>query len=547
MTLPHFSMAPIQENSQEHLQQTIDAEIKSLEEYIQASIQALKESVLMLSAIFSFACLPGIPSLGGKPDNNLARLHISHVCHQWREIALNQSVLWSHVDFNTLSSTGVTEVLVWAKSVPLYLEATRLSWRCWDSFHIRTFNTELQATLRGLVSPAPTLEYLSLSFRGVPTGSNIIPDTLFDCSTPRLSRLELRNCDISWNSPLLKGLKYLEIIAQSESARPGLAVWLDALNEMPQLKVLTLHLASPIAPSPPVPFGAKRAITLPSLTHLYISDSELDCALALAHLDLPTLTWLCLTVTIPNGCNVQGILPYIVRYAHGPQDVLPLQSMVIGSTEGHLNILAWTVPDIDVEMHDPPGFLGATLPPRVALSFKCENWGVSHLEILNMVMAGLPLDGLVMLAAQDVNTSSQLAGDLSTSTQQFWLSHSPKWSLLRRVRLAHSVHQLVLANGRLDADLTRYLCDASMKRVELGFPFGMLDLRISYPDDCNNSAAAQLLSEIMVDVVGLVVGPYDTRDMRHKMLDMWRPLARGPFFEDDSDDKDYDSDDEDNF
>ena len=82
-------MNPTQANSWEHLQQAIDAEIKSLEE----SIRALKRRRNALSpisslppevsaVILSFACLPGIPSLGGTPEHNLARIHVSHVCHQ---------------------------------------------------------------------------------------------------------------------------------------------------------------------------------------------------------------------------------------------------------------------------------------------------------------------------------------------------------------------------------------------------------------------------------------------------------------------------------
>jgi hypothetical protein len=124
-------MKPTQANSWERLQQTIDAEVESLEESIRVlekSIRALKlrrnaHSPIsslppeVFAAIFSFACLPGIPSLGGKPDH--AQIHVSHVCHQWREIALNQPLLWSHVDFTTLSLAGATEMLVRAKLVPL--------------------------------------------------------------------------------------------------------------------------------------------------------------------------------------------------------------------------------------------------------------------------------------------------------------------------------------------------------------------------------------------------------------------------------------------
>jgi hypothetical protein len=122
---------------------------------------------------------------GWNADYHLARLSVSHVCHRWREIALNQPLLWNHVDFTNLSMTGAAEVLVRAKSAPLYLEA-RISSRRWDDVRFSAFLKELQAhfpriyhlrisaephlllhgILEGLVLPAPALEYLSLTSRG---------------------------------------------------------------------------------------------------------------------------------------------------------------------------------------------------------------------------------------------------------------------------------------------------------------------------------------------------------------------------------------------
>jgi hypothetical protein len=572
-------------NSRQRFQQAIDAEIKSLEESIRAlksrrnthsPVSSLPPEVF--AAIFSFLCLPGIPSLGGKPGKNLARLRVSHVCHQWREIALNQPLLWSHINFDTLSSAGANEILVRAKSVPLYLDANGY----WDSVKICLFQKQLQSrvprichlsitadaislhiTLKGLVSPAPTLEYLSVF-------SNeyleiFIPDNLFNGCTPRLSCLELRNCGISWKSPLLKGLKYLKIRTPSEETRPKLAVWLDALSELPQLKALTLHSASPI--SPPSPFDVERTLTLSSLTHLDISASGWDCALALAHLDLPALTCLCLTAIpcfVSNG-DVQNLLPYVARHTHGPQDTHPLQSVLIRNKRDRLKILAWPVPDIDAEVYGQPSLLGKTLPTtRVALAF---GLGVSmgpNVQILDMVMAALPMDDLVMLATQDRGKFNFLADYFST--QDFWFHHARQWPLLQRVRLAPpaacgfiqmllednggcerpllpSLTELVV-DGETSGGLLRLpICDVFMKRVEQGVPLDILDLRTCHHDS-HSFATVQPYREIVVNVLGPYPNDWgESSEARKRMRSMWHALARGPFIEGEiSDDAHSDTD-----
>ena len=119
-------MKPTQEDSRERSQRAIDAEIKALE--ISTGIRALRLrrnalspiSTLppeVLTAIFSLLCPQ---SSDENPDHHLARLHLCHVCHRWREIALSQPLLWSNVNFATLSLAGAIEILARSKSVPLY-------------------------------------------------------------------------------------------------------------------------------------------------------------------------------------------------------------------------------------------------------------------------------------------------------------------------------------------------------------------------------------------------------------------------------------------
>ena len=622
-------MNPAQENCRESLQHAIDAQIKELEESIQTQIESLEEFVQtqmrslevlklrrnalqpisslppeIFAVIFYSLCLPGIPSLGGNPSRNRARLRISHVCHQWREIALNQPQLWSHINFNTVSFAGATKIIDRASSVPLYMEGQYDDDRFGPFLHqlqeflphtrhlsigAGSFGTMYRGLEDALISPAPSLEYLSLFCRRdvnrvvadeQPINPDIqVIDTLFDGSTPRLSCLILRNCNISWKYSLFKGLKNLEIITPNEMARPTLAVWLDTLDEIPQLKSLTLHLASPVAVHFPV--DVERTVTLPSLTHLDISASLRDCALASAHLVLPALTSLCLIPTdyLTRGSGVQPFLPYIVQHVNGPQDIRPLQSVLIRNRwnvtnlGNELELLAWPVPDIGTFVHNPPAFLGATLQTRVKLSLRSSG-DVCMIEILEILMAALPLDGILTLAAVDLNllqTLSRGNPSLDVAMQPFWLRLSPNWPLLRRVQLAPvafrgliralledpkdpllpSLTELALAETTLDAHQTLSLREALMKRAEKGVPLKTLDLRMCSRDPYN-LVAVQLLSEAAVDILRPLdfLGPEDTEESRKagytlfaKMLTMWAPFLPYPYYSGDDDSEFEESED----
>ncbi|KAH9058275.1 hypothetical protein EDB87DRAFT_1823146 [Lactarius vividus] len=395
-------MDPSKANPREYLRQAIDAEIKS--ESLEDSIRALRYRRNALAPVSSLST----------------------------EIIAD---IFSLLYFTCLA--GATEMLARARMAPLYLEAripvchlggaqliasqkelqTHVS-------HIRHLSINagpllcLSKTLEGLVPPAPILEYLSLSNENIRARTLSVPDTLFYSATPKLSCLKLCNCIISWKSSLLKGLRNLEILMLSVNAKPSLAVWLDALDKMPQLKTLVLHSASPITS---FPFNVERTITLPFLTHLGISAEEGECAVALAHLVLPALTWLCLTVksSLEDEDDVQKLLPYITRHAHGPQDAQPLQSMLIHGDRTRTDIFAWPAPDTDLEVLDPLSFRAATLSARVRLSVVSKGWlGLyAYVKVIDAAMTALPLDNLTIQRPTWFH-------------KHVWHRHAPRWPLL---------------------------------------------------------------------------------------------------------------------
>jgi hypothetical protein len=524
----------------------------------------------LIDAIFSLLHIPGTspPStstLGGKPDH-LAWLRVAHVCRRWREVALNQPLFWSHIDFTTISSAGAAEILARAKTAPLHLEA-KVPISHWDDSRFSEFRKELQAhvshirhldlnaepaqfvrTVKGLTSPAPTLEHLSLTLQDYEDTTYIlgpIPDSLFDGFAPRLSSLELRNCGIKWTSRLLRGLEHLNI--RDSHHRPSLSSWLDALDEMPQLKTLTLLWASPIAPDNiPHPSNIERTVTLPSLTLFEINETVSDCGLALAHLVLPSLTHLCLVAgsCCRDGNDVPEILPYVARHTHILQHIQPMRSVFICSNTNRVEIIACTLPDIDAELPNldieaPNPFVTHRI--QVSFSSVAMRWSLgTHARVFDATMAALPLGNLTTLTAQKHTRLEK----------QFWLRHAPLWPLLRCTQLGSPaasglremlldddedhesplfplLTELALFDSTLSAPRTLHLCDALMNRVEQGVPLETLDLRRCLA----TRRAVELLSEIVTEVLGPEGSLEETAKTRSTR---WDPTARGLFVEDDS-------------
>ena len=537
-------MASSIDDSPECLRRAIDDELESLEK--SARTLKLRRNALApisrlppetIAIVFSFLSLPReyVRLFSGDKQDNLSWLRVSHVCHRWREIALNQPRFWSRIDFTTLTSAAATEVLSRSKMAPLELEAN-LSCVHWGKDRLDAFREQLathvshtcrlsitadghdlQSVVARLTSPAPTLEWLSLVVEdetylrlGISAKVNI-PHVLFDGTAPRLSRLQLDHCDINWMSPLFKGLRNLEL--QTLQTRPSLGEWLDAMEEMQQLETLVVNYATPKAPPVGTPVSdPTRVITHPSLTKLILSASASDCTLALAHLVLPALTKVRVDVTsdLPGGDDVRALIPHFSRNAHGPRDGEPLRSILVSGEPSLTEVVMWTAGGADMEVQNPVSLIGATLTARAIFTASGHTWRFgTDVEIFDATLAALPLGSLNTLTVQNS----------SRFTERLWLAHAPRWPLLERVRLVGTVVKsftTVLAKqtpseGPLLPSLTKLsllntlhtddmsqLLDMLTKRVEQGVPLEALDLRACEATD----QAVRLFGEIVVDVQG---------------------------------------------
>jgi hypothetical protein len=517
----------------------VDDEIKVLERVTQ-ELKRQHNALVPISRlppetlVEIFSLLP-FPAGDSECTPYLEWIYVTHVCRRWREIALHSPNLWTHINFTDLALAGITEILSRAKMSPLRMEANINFWKKerFNAFrrqleahisHIRylTISGEFQNVLQRIVSPAPALVSLSLTTSSYPYESSkyVIPDSLFNGTAPELTRLELLGCSIRWKSPLLKGLQYLKIRTEYPQAIPTLEDWLAALNEMPQLKTLSLNNATPtISVDNPHISEPQRTVTLSSLTNFNITASARDCALALTHLVLPALISLVVTSESQSqdGDDVRLLIPHVARNAYGPQDTTPFQTILLNGDKRLIAIVAWAIPDADVGVCNWVTMFNAAASARLVFSVTSDNGFRDGMEtvVLDSMLSLLPLNTISMLSTQkDTSLSKEL-----------WLSHAPKLTNLNRALLFSAAIKafgemleedaspnglprlpqlttLILSNVELKAPVTHHLRDILVKRKERGVPLEVLDLRT-----CTGPEhAIKLLSE----TVGNVQGPTNT-------------------------------------
>ncbi|KAF8492736.1 hypothetical protein F5888DRAFT_869736 [Russula emetica] len=524
--------------------ESMDDEINSFEESTRALKSRQNELVSIsrlppetLASIFFFLSL----STWHNETGSMAWIRVARVCRLWRETALNHTRFWSHINLTKLTPVGMAEILARAKTVPLNLEADATKWSAEQivafekqlethishTRHLSISGGHLPTLLEKLVFSAPILEFLFLSPKSPLSSSPqaIIPDNLFNRTTPSLTNLELESCDIIWMSPLLKGLRSLQILKLSTEARPKLEDWLDALNEMPQLEELSLQSATPLAPlTGPLISEHSRSATLPSITRFYISDSSKECVVAVAHLVLPALTRLHVDVESKdwNGEDVRLVIPYVARNVCGIQDIEPLRNILFSGEGKRAEVVAWTMPDADVKVCNPITLLSESVSARLMFTATGIYWNheVVVTAIYDALFALLPVDSVSTFSAQN---HTQLS-------KEFWLNQAPRLPLLERVCLVPTavkafrdmlaedappdgprlplLTKLTILYVTWTSTRTNHFRDMLIERVEQGVPLESLDLRACEEPD--PPRADQIFAEIVVEVQEICFSSWTT-------------------------------------
>ncbi|KZT00099.1 uncharacterized protein LAESUDRAFT_753350 [Laetiporus sulphureus 93-53] len=262
-----------------------------------------------------------------------AWIKVSHVCADWRAIALNCASLWTDVQF-VVSSEWLTEVLARSKGLPLTIrlsirgdeyadtETVLAAMICQELHRTRKIDvTAPSRSMRKLMclidKPAPLLESLCLrnsSFSARVCDS--LPPLLSDANV-KLRSLRLERLSLNWrklNIPFLDRLDIMSCgnVIQSAASFRNFAA---ALRNSPMLETLTISEENLLSPRPDrLPI---RSLTIPlsRLRSLSIrTQKSEDCAYILRQLSIPRASSISLAFSPPSADDAESTASPLAQF-----------------------------------------------------------------------------------------------------------------------------------------------------------------------------------------------------------------------------------------
>ncbi|KAI9448982.1 hypothetical protein BJY52DRAFT_1156139 [Lactarius psammicola] len=370
----------------------------------------------LLARVFHFHTLAEPP---WSSLNKLGWIKVTHVCRNWRQVALDHASLWARISGFPVNPKWITEQLSRAKNAPLIIDLLGIP----TLETISMFPSHLPHTrelrLRGLTMShvkvakelcdleAPDLEHfeLGLSVGNPMTSQDFLGTKLFKGKAPKLRTLSLCQVRVPWSFfprcqfSQLKIILFEEEYAHDDSSSlASLNQLIDVLTNCPTLEVLVLESCLPSIPPQSTP---KRTVHLPHLSHLSLAGSSSRVVRFFEALKMPSSTRLNLHCVAEGAVGNDGCLILPLVLAHFNYSALvTFRSFRVGINhlERSLDITASTTAPVSTAT--PSGVFdgGSEGSPELALSFITHS-EFSHLEyILERACTILPIAELEFLS-----------------------------------------------------------------------------------------------------------------------------------------------------
>jgi hypothetical protein len=266
----------------------------------------------------------------------LAWIRVTHVCREWRGIALDYATLWTYIPFHC--QQWIPETIKRSKSAMLTFEVLP---------NDAEFDT-LKKLMRQHVSRLQVLkihggiteQQLQKIFKNLPAGSatqlqclQFPRDTQSSAtiaavqrclgSTSSLRELDV-SCSLDWISEILTGLTHLILSREKRQPHQPDATsgvqdnFLGALQRMPSLRLL--HLGEGRLPIPEK--SASNPVNLPYLQSLRLSDSSVRLCNALRRITFPGTVQPRLHFKIAQLAEVKEIMQLLGAFRSADQPVI---------------------------------------------------------------------------------------------------------------------------------------------------------------------------------------------------------------------------------
>ncbi|KAF7796365.1 hypothetical protein EIP86_007542 [Pleurotus ostreatoroseus] len=371
---------------------------------------------------------------------------ILHVCKRWRAVALECPTLWNRIDVT--SPLWAQEMLRLSKKAPLILKAegysmhSRMTETCksvmaeserLSTLHLSGFRECLFALCLGL-KQAPNLRSLVLRHCHWLADVNALelPESFLENGAPRLERLELQKCAMSWDAPLFTSSPNVTrlMVQGVDKARPTYAQLLRTLSNMSSLE--HLHLDN-VLPTPDPGLVDVSPIHL-ALRTLYLSGTTSELASFFRYFSIPPTVSASITCRQPTRLeDITDLLSTFVQSrkgSHGtPSETLrswslsftPNSFFLAGSVDGATSRIS------------PYNGNPSPIENSLALTINMSSKGSSFLwSVIQSLLHNLPI-ALTATTSLIVNDDGNF---MECYRWQYLMQHMPNISTLRTYRFA---------------------------------------------------------------------------------------------------------------
>ncbi|RDB25989.1 hypothetical protein Hypma_006101 [Hypsizygus marmoreus] len=330
---------------------------------------------------------------------------VTHVCASWRRIAISCPTLWNNIH-DAVGLMWANEMLKRSVPAPLTVSAVLNIYKVQNLqaifSHAQRFRklsisvpfdhpaTLVQQVIDTgvLVASAPLLEDLRVCGRIL---TDILEEDLFLGRTPRLRHLQLFECILPSDLPMLQGplttlhISFLDFFSDGRIPISEVVTILRGISTLENL-VLINALLLPFSPPADSPLP-QRTVNLPHLKFLHVETGPSECGSFLDHLvHLPPTNIKLRCSFTPHSTDVSRLLPSLAYWSNETQNRPEPFIGLKCKFKNHSDICLTLSTTRDLQYDE-----------EFSLRLMCVNRGSKVFVMLDPLLKVLPLEKLVHL------------------------------------------------------------------------------------------------------------------------------------------------------